>query len=49
MRHGHYVTFQLAEIAIPRTLFAEIFGRIDSFRPARPDRMMPLLPCPLSA
>ncbi len=31
-RHGRYVTFQLAEIAIPRRLFAEIL-RIDGLRP----------------
>ncbi len=24
VRHGRYVTFQLAEVAIPRRLFAEI-------------------------
>ena len=27
VRHGRYVTFQLAEIAIPRALFAEILRR----------------------
>ncbi len=33
VRHGRYVTFQLAEIAIPRRLFAEILQLIDSLRP----------------
>ena len=36
--HGHYVTFQLAEVAIPRPLFAEILRLIYGLRPA------PLLP-----
>ena len=31
--HGRYVTFQLAEIAIPRRLFAEILRLIDGLRP----------------
>ena len=30
--HGRYVTFQMAEIAIPRTLFAEILNRISALR-----------------
>ncbi len=34
VRHGRYVTFQLAEIAIPRALFAEILRLIDRLRPA---------------
>ncbi len=34
VRHGRYVTFQLAEIAIPRDLFAEILRRIDRLWPA---------------
>ncbi len=29
-----YVTFQLAEVAIPRTLFVEILRLIDGLRPA---------------
>ena len=33
VRHGWYVTFQLAEVAIPRTLFADILRRIDRLRP----------------
>jgi hypothetical protein len=32
-RHGRYVTFQLAEIAIPRRLFGEILRLIDGLRP----------------
>jgi hypothetical protein len=30
--HGRYVTFQLAEIAVPRKLFREILRRIDDLR-----------------
>ena len=33
VRHGRYVTLQLAEIAIPRRLFAEILRLIDGLRP----------------
>ncbi len=33
VRHGRYVTFQLAEVAIPRRLFAEILRLIDGPRP----------------
>ncbi len=33
VRHDRYVTFQLAEIAIPRRLFAEILRLIDGLRP----------------
>ena len=29
VRHGRYVVFQLAEVALPRALFAEIMRRID--------------------
>ncbi len=32
--HGRYVTFQLAEVAIPRPLFADILRLIDGLRPA---------------
>ena len=32
VRHGRYVVFQLAEVAVPRTLFAEILRRIDRLR-----------------
>jgi Transposase DDE domain group 1 len=33
VRHGRYVTFQLAEVAVPRTLFAEILRLIEQLRP----------------
>ncbi len=33
VRHGRYVTFQLAEVAIPRSLFADILRRFDRLRP----------------
>ena len=32
VRHGRYVVFQLAEVAVPRALFAEILRRIDRLR-----------------
>ncbi len=32
VRHGRYVTFQLAEVAMPRNLFREILRRIDELR-----------------
>ncbi len=31
--HGRYVTFQMAEVAIPRRLFAEILRLIDGLQP----------------
>jgi hypothetical protein len=31
--HGRYVAFQLAEVAIPRHLFADILGLIAELRP----------------
>jgi hypothetical protein len=34
VRHGRYVVFQMAEVAIPRGLFADILRRIDRLRPA---------------
>jgi hypothetical protein len=34
VRHGRYVTFQLAEVAISRALFAEILRLIDRLQPA---------------
>ncbi len=34
MRHGRYITFQLAEVAIPRSLFANILRLIDGLIPA---------------
>ncbi len=33
VRHGRYITFQLAEVAIPRPLFAEILRLNDGLRP----------------
>jgi hypothetical protein len=33
VRHERYVTFQMAEVAIPRDLFADILRRIDWLRP----------------
>ena len=33
VRHGCYVVFQMAEIAIPSELFADILRRIDRLRP----------------
>ena len=32
-RYGRYVTFQMAEVVIPRNLFADILRRIDRLRP----------------
>jgi len=29
----HYLTFQMAEVAIPRDLFADILRRIERLRP----------------
>ena len=31
--HGRYVTFQLAEVAVPRELFRKILRLIDELRP----------------
>ena len=33
VRHGRYVTFQMAKVAIPRDLFADILRRIDRLGP----------------
>lgn len=33
VRHGRYITFQTAEVAIRRDLFADILRRIDQLRP----------------
>jgi hypothetical protein len=33
VRHGRYVIFQMAEVAIPRNLSANILRRIDRLRP----------------
>jgi len=32
VRHGRYVTFQLAEVAVPRSLFEKILSLIDDLR-----------------
>ena len=32
VRHGRYVTFHLAEVAVPRNLFREILGLINDLR-----------------
>ena len=32
VRHGRYVTFQMAEVAVPRDLFREILKLIDGLR-----------------
>ncbi len=37
VRHGRYVTFQWAELAVPREPFRKILRRIDELRP-RPAR-----------
>ncbi len=34
VRHGRYVTFHLAEVAIPKALLAEILHLIEGLRPA---------------
>ncbi len=34
VRHGRYITFQPAEVAIPRSLFSNIPRLIDGLRPA---------------
>ena len=33
VRHGRYVVFQMAEVAVPRDLFGDILRRIDRLRP----------------
>ena len=33
VQHGRYVTFQLAEVAVPRDLLADILDHIDRLRP----------------
>jgi hypothetical protein len=32
VRHGRYITFQLAEVAVARSLFHKILGLIDDLR-----------------
>ncbi len=36
VRHGRYVVFQLVEVAVPRSLFADNPCRIDALRPRPP-------------
>ena len=36
VRHGHYITFQLAEVAVPRRLFAQILSRTIRLRAPPP-------------
>ncbi len=36
VRHGRYVTFQMAEVAVPRDLFQEILRLIDGLRRSLP-------------
>ena len=36
VRHGRYVTFQMAEVAVPRAMFAEILRLIAELRPQPP-------------
>jgi hypothetical protein len=33
--HGRYMTFQMAEVAVPRDLFRRILQMIDGLRPRR--------------
>jgi hypothetical protein len=33
VRHGRYVAFQLAEVAVPKELFRKILSLIDDLRP----------------
>ena len=33
IRHWRYITFQMAEVAVPRPLFSEILRLIDGLRP----------------
>ena len=46
VRHGRYVTFQLAQLAVPRNLSREILRRIDELRrrPQAGDQAHPELP-----
>jgi hypothetical protein len=36
VRHGRYVAFQMAEVAIPRKIFQDILGLIAELRPQPP-------------
>ncbi len=48
MRHGRYVTFQLAEVAVPRNLFREIPRNLFREIPRRVDELRPR-PAPAQA
>ena len=41
VRHARYVTFQLAEVAVPRSLFDAILRRIERFRLLPPRVLAP--------
>ena len=36
VRHGRFITFQMAEVAIPRALFAQVLGLIANLRAPPP-------------
>jgi hypothetical protein len=38
VRHGRSVIFQMAEVMVPRGLFAQILAAIATLRPTRPAR-----------
>jgi len=38
VRHGRSVTFQMAEVMVPRDLFQKILGAIAALRPLSPAR-----------
>ena len=38
VRHGRSITFQMAEVAVPRALFQDILGAISALRPSPPIR-----------
>jgi hypothetical protein len=38
VRHGRHVTFQIAEVMVPRPLFQKILDAITALRPCRPAR-----------
>ena len=40
VRYGRYITFQMAEVAIPRTLFVEFLRLIDGLRPSAPGLLL---------
>jgi hypothetical protein len=40
LRHGRYVVFPLAEVAVPRALFAGFLRRIDRLRPRPPPPLL---------